>query len=250
MSRTTLCGIPRGELGALLGGDDVVRGGDDGSEPALQAGEVVAQRSQGGDFGHGCPRCDAFASAWLTAIGSALESARPPMSRRWCSPSQRIRATVSYARRAASSRVAALAPTASTRPPLVTTLPSGSRLVPAWKTKAPGGEGGVEPLDPVAGARRRRGIPPPPSRSTSAARCAGAVARARGDPRAPRRRGARTSRRRRSGRAPWPRDRRSGRCTRAPAARRDRSSGRRRGRREGARPRRPSPRASARQSRA
>ena len=47
--------VPRGEHCPLLGGNDVVRGGDHGAEPPFQAREVVAQRGQGGDFGHEGP---------------------------------------------------------------------------------------------------------------------------------------------------------------------------------------------------
>jgi hypothetical protein len=48
--------VPGGELGPLRRRDDVVGRCDHGPEACLQAREVVAERGQGCDFGHGCPR--------------------------------------------------------------------------------------------------------------------------------------------------------------------------------------------------
>ena len=135
------------------------------------------------------------------------------MSRRWCSPSQRIAATASYARRAASSSVSALS---ADREDAAAAVDDGHQraLVPGVEDERPGGDGASSPAMRRPRAARR-GIPRAAITTESAAPSGRERRRGR-SPRAAESR-ARTSRRRRSGRAPSSRDRRSARCTRGPA---------------------------------
>ena len=91
MSRTTLCGS-RAASSARCSAEMTSYGGATTlREPALQAGEVVAERGERGDVGHGGPRAVVRSSLRPRRFGRA----RRPMSRRWCSPSQWMRATAS-----------------------------------------------------------------------------------------------------------------------------------------------------------
>src|ERR1700719_4280791 len=78
---------------------------------------------------------DNDADAQLRAHERAPTITGLPMSVRACMPSKCTRARLAYARARADSMSAAAAATQSTRPPLVRSVPSPSRRVPAWKQR-------------------------------------------------------------------------------------------------------------------